>query len=87
MGLVERHVIKLGHQFSKEIDNLAWRSKNLYNYANYLVRQPKAIAMTVRIKIFCIIVSLKIQSQQASSPPVTCHLSPVPYDQTISFAK
>ncbi|MDB9303843.1 MULTISPECIES: RNA-guided endonuclease InsQ/TnpB family protein [Cyanophyceae] len=39
MRLVERHVIKIGHQFYKEIDDLAWRSKNLYNYANYLVRQ------------------------------------------------
>jgi putative transposase len=39
MKLVERHVIKPSHQFSKEIDDLAWRSKNLYNYANYLVRQ------------------------------------------------
>jgi putative transposase len=39
MRLVERHVIKIGHQFYKEIDDLAWRSKNFYNYANYLVRQ------------------------------------------------
>lgn len=39
MRLVERHIIKVGHQFYKEIDDLAWRSKNLYNYANYLVRQ------------------------------------------------
>lgn len=39
MRLVERHIIKIGHQFYKEIDDLAWRSKNLYNYANYLVRQ------------------------------------------------
>ncbi|MBN3870222.1 hypothetical protein [Nostoc sp. JL33] len=39
MRLVERHIIKTNHQFYKEIDDLAWRSKNLYNYANYLVRQ------------------------------------------------
>lgn len=39
MRLVERHIIKIGHQFYEEIDDLAWRSKNLYNYANYLVRQ------------------------------------------------
>ncbi|MFB2917152.1 MULTISPECIES: RNA-guided endonuclease InsQ/TnpB family protein [Aerosakkonema] len=39
MRLVERHIIKIGHKFYKEIDDLAWRSKNLYNYANYLVRQ------------------------------------------------
>ncbi len=39
MRLVERHIIKTNHQFYKEIDDLTWRSKNLYNYANYLVRQ------------------------------------------------
>ncbi|MEH2397148.1 hypothetical protein [Nostoc sp.] len=39
MKLVQRHIIKTSHLFYKEIDNLAWRSKNLYNYANYLVRQ------------------------------------------------
>lgn len=39
MRLVERHVIKASHLFYKEIDDLAWRSKNLYNYANYLVRK------------------------------------------------
>ncbi|QLE46365.1 IS200/IS605 family element transposase accessory protein TnpB (plasmid) [Nostoc sp. C052] len=39
MRLVERHIIKINHRFYKEIDDLAWRSKNLYNYANYLVRQ------------------------------------------------
>ena len=39
MKLVERHIIKISHSFYKEIDDLAWRSKNLYNYANYLVRQ------------------------------------------------
>ncbi len=31
MRLVERHIIKIGHQFYEEIDDLAWRSKNLYN--------------------------------------------------------
>lgn len=39
MRLVERHIIKQGHKFYKELDDLAWRSKNLYNYSNYLVRQ------------------------------------------------
>ncbi|WP_375467298.1 hypothetical protein [uncultured Nostoc sp.] len=39
MKLVERHIIKTSHLFYKEIDDLAWRYKNLYNYANYLVRQ------------------------------------------------
>jgi putative transposase len=39
MKLVERHIIKKTHQFYQQIDELCWRSKNLYNYANYLVRQ------------------------------------------------
>jgi len=39
MELVERHIIKSSHHFYQEIDDLCWRSKNLYNYANYLVRQ------------------------------------------------
>lgn len=39
MRLVERHIIKHGHKFYKELDDLAWRSKNLYNYSNYIVRQ------------------------------------------------
>jgi putative transposase len=39
MRLVERHVIDKSHQFYKECDELAWHSKNLYNYCNYLIRQ------------------------------------------------
>jgi hypothetical protein len=39
MRLVERHVIDKNHRFSKECDDLAGRSKNLYNYCNYLIRQ------------------------------------------------
>ena len=39
MKLVERHVIKKGHLHYQEIDRLCWASKNLYNYANYLIRQ------------------------------------------------
>lgn len=39
MQLVERHIIKRGHQFYQEIDRLCFLSKNLYNYANYLIRQ------------------------------------------------
>lgn len=39
MRLVERHIIKTSHVSYKEINDLCWRSKNLYNYANYLVRQ------------------------------------------------
>lgn len=39
MRLVERHIIDKNHRFYKECDDLAWRSKNLYNYCNYRVRQ------------------------------------------------
>jgi putative transposase len=39
MRLVERHVIDKNHRFYEECDELAWCSKNLYNYCNYRVRQ------------------------------------------------
>lgn len=39
MQLAERHIIKKGHSFYKEIDNLCFLSKNLYNKANYIIRQ------------------------------------------------
>ncbi|NET40737.1 transposase [Okeania sp. SIO2B3] len=39
MKLVERHIIQTNHRFYDEIDRLCLLSKNLYNYANYLVRQ------------------------------------------------
>ncbi|MEM1170475.1 MAG: RNA-guided endonuclease TnpB family protein, partial [Cyanobacteria bacterium P01_H01_bin.35] len=39
MRLVERHIIQKNHRFYAEIDRLCFLSKNLYNYANYLVRQ------------------------------------------------
>ena len=35
MQLVERHIVKN----SKEIDSISFLSKNLYNYANYVIRQ------------------------------------------------
>jgi len=39
MKLAERHIIKKGHRYWSECDNLAIASKNLYNSANYLIRQ------------------------------------------------
>jgi len=39
MYLVERHFINEKHKDFKEIDDLAFRSKNLYNYALYTIRQ------------------------------------------------
>ena len=39
MHLVEKHVIKRNHRYFKEIDNLCFLAKNLYNAANYLIRQ------------------------------------------------
>lgn len=39
MKQVERHLIKSNHKYFKEIDNLAFLSKNLYNASLYIVRQ------------------------------------------------
>ncbi|MBP0030121.1 MAG: transposase [Roseofilum sp. Guam] len=39
MKLAERHIITHSHRFWNEIDELSWHSKNLYNAANYLIRQ------------------------------------------------
>ncbi len=39
MRQVERHIVKETSPLWKQIDNLCFLSKNLYNYANYLVRQ------------------------------------------------
>ena len=35
----ERHYIKKAHKNFKVIDDLCFQSKNVYNYANYLIRQ------------------------------------------------
>ena len=39
MRLVEKHIIKKNSEFYSECGKLCFYSKNLYNYANYLVRQ------------------------------------------------
>lgn len=39
MLLAEKHVVKRSSPFFKEIDDLAFKSKNLYNAANYVIRQ------------------------------------------------
>ena len=36
---VERHLIKKSNPNWKQIDNLCFKSKNLYNFANYIIRQ------------------------------------------------
>lgn len=36
---VEQHHIKLDSDFGRFIDNYCFKSKNLYNYANYIIRQ------------------------------------------------
>ncbi|HAC66214.1 MAG TPA: transposase [Cyanothece sp. UBA12306] len=48
MRLVERHIIQKNHRFYAEIDRLCFLSKNLYNYANYLVRQSFIFENTYR---------------------------------------
>ena len=35
----ERHYIKKAHKNFKVVDDLCFQSKNVYNYANYLIRQ------------------------------------------------
>ncbi|MEM7593028.1 MAG: transposase [Cyanobacteria bacterium P01_A01_bin.83] len=39
MRQVERHIVQENSSFWKQIDSLCFLSKNLYNYANYLIRQ------------------------------------------------
>jgi putative transposase len=39
MKLVEIHIIRKGNKYFKEIDKLCFLSKNLYNKANYIIRQ------------------------------------------------
>jgi putative transposase len=39
MQLVERHIINSNHSLFKEIDAVAFLSKNLYNKANYIIRK------------------------------------------------
>ena len=39
MILAEKHIIKKGHSLYREIDEVCFLSKNLYNKANYIVRQ------------------------------------------------
>jgi putative transposase len=39
MQLIERHIIKSTEHRFAQIDELAFRSKNLYNAANYVIRQ------------------------------------------------
>lgn len=36
---VEQHRIKKNHKLFPIIDDLCWKSKNMYNYGNYIVRQ------------------------------------------------
>lgn len=39
MQLVEQHIIRSNHPSYKECDDLAWRTKNLYNASLYVLRQ------------------------------------------------
>jgi putative transposase len=39
MRQVEKHIISKEHKFYKEIDDLMFKSKNLYNVCNYVIRQ------------------------------------------------
>ena len=35
---VEQHRIKKNNKFFDVIDDLCWKSKNMYNYGNYIIR-------------------------------------------------
>ena len=39
LKLVERHIIKKSSNFYKFIDEYSFKVKNLYNYANYIIRE------------------------------------------------
>lgn len=39
MNRVERHIIKKNNKHYKMLDEFCFKSKNLYNYANYIIRQ------------------------------------------------
>ena len=39
MQLVENHIVKKGHKFYNECDELCFKAKNLYNAANYIIRK------------------------------------------------
>ena len=48
MYLVEKHIISENHSLFKEIDQLCFLSKNLYNRANYIVRQEFIITSKLK---------------------------------------
>lgn len=39
MNRVEKHIIKSNNKYYKMLDEYCFKSKNLYNYANYIIRQ------------------------------------------------
>lgn len=39
VGRVERHIIKPNNKHYKLLDDFCFKSKNLYNFANYQIRQ------------------------------------------------
>lgn len=39
MNRIEKHIIKRNNKYYKMLDEYCFKSKNLYNYANYIIRQ------------------------------------------------
>lgn len=39
MNRIEKHIIKSNNKYYKMLDEFCFKSKNLYNYANYIIRQ------------------------------------------------
>ncbi len=67
MKLVERHIIQPTHRFYAEIDRLCFLSKNLYNYANYLVRQSFIFEKTY-LSYYDLLRTLSTQSDYQAMP-------------------
>lgn len=74
--LVERHNITKFHKYFKEIDILSFKSKNLYNSANYLIRQDyfnklkeNNISFTSKYLNYCQIFHLIKESCEYQSLP------------------
>ena len=53
MQLAQRHIIKSTEHRFTQIDELAFKSKNLYNAANYVIRQSFVIGVKLRLKASC----------------------------------
>ena len=82
--LVEKHSISKNHQFYKEIDNLCFFAKNVYNCGNYLIRQDyfKTLKETSK-KPASFLTYNEIQKQLQNSGSVDYYNLPTKVSQSI----